>query len=107
MSSVKQRCRKYNHIKHLVDTNEYDISIIRRLGWLIVKHEATYLDGKQCHTGFDYYDNDMSKLGTPSCAQSSLDRSSNSPNFQEHLEDLEHDQARHQGIHGNGQGETC
>ena len=78
-----------------------DISIIRRLGWLIVKHEATYLDGKQCHTGFDYYEKNMSKFGTPGRAQSSLDRSCKNLICQEHLEDLEHDQAR-QGIHSNG-----
>ena len=27
-------------------------------------------------------------------------------NFQEYLEDLEHDQARHQGIHSHGKGKT-
>ena len=88
----------------MVNTNEYDI---RRLEWQIVKHEATYLNDKQCHTRFDYYEYDMSKLGTPGCAQSSLDRSSTSLSRQENLEDLEHNQARHQGIHSNGQGVTC
>jgi len=29
------------------------------------------------------------------------------PNLQEHLENPEHDQARHEGIHGYGRGETC
>jgi hypothetical protein len=102
----------YNHIKNLVDISEYVISNlkdkVRRLGhqWTEVgKHDANQLDGKQRHTGFNYYEYDMSKFGTPGCAQSLLDR--NSLNFQEHLEDPEHDQARHQGINGHGQSETC
>jgi hypothetical protein len=45
--------------------------------------------------------------GTPGYAQSSLERSISSIDFQEHLEDLEHDQARHQGIHSHGRSETC
>ena len=76
-------------------------------------HDANQLDGKQRHTGFDYYEYDMLKFGTPGWAewaQCSLDRSTSSLkalNFQEHLEDLEHDQARHQGIHDHGCDQTC
>ena len=109
MLSVKQNkvevVRSYNHIKHLVDTNEQVVdSFIRRQD---VKHEANQLDGKQCHTGFYYYEYDMPEFGTPGWTQSSIDRSHGTFNFQEYLEDLEHDQARHQGIHGHGQRETC
>ena len=49
----------------------------------------------------------MPKFGTPGWAQSSVDRGHGSLDFQEHHEDLEHDQARHQGVHGHGQSETC
>ena len=72
-------------------------------------YDADQLDGKQPHTGFDYYEYDMPKIGTPGWAQRAqclLDRSSLS-NFQEHLKDLEHDQARHQGIHDHGCGQSC
>ena len=71
------------------------------------KHDANQLDGKQRHTRFNYYEYDMPKFGTPGWAQSSVDRGHGSLDFQEHHEDLEHDQARHQGIHGHGQSETC
>ena len=64
-------------------------------------HDANQLDGKQRHIRFNYYEYDMSKFGTPGWeAQRSLDRSR--LNLQEHFEDLEHDQARHQGIHDHG-----
>ena len=122
MLSVKKEVemnRSYNHIKHLVDTHDWLIYqseaishvTIRRL-WrqcinFAVKHDANQLDGKQRHTGFDYYEYDMPKFGTPGWAHSSLNRSHGSLGFQEHLEDLEHDQARHQGIHGHGQSQTC
>ena len=98
-----------NHIKHLVDTNEKvkSIQVRRRLN--VGKHDANQLDGKQRQTGFDYYEYDMpvpkSGTSTTGRAQISLDRIS--PSFREHLEDLEHDQARHQGIHGHGRGVTC
>ena len=96
----------HNHIKHLVDRNDKVIDISRRrLHWQVVEHDANQLDGKQRHAGFDYYEHDMPKFGTPGRAQSSVNRSS--LDFQEHLEDLEHDQTRHQGIHGHGHGETC
>ena len=78
-------------------------SIIRRLGWSIVKQEATYLDGK--HTGFDYHEYDMSKFGTAGCAQNSLDQIVGTLSAKNTLRIL-NDQAR-QGIHSNGQGETC
>ena len=71
------------------------------------KHNGNQLDGKERHTGFDYNEYDMPKFGTPGWAQSSLERSHTSLNFQEHLEDLEHDQACHQGIHDHGQSDTC
>ena len=82
-------------------------SIRRGLCRKVDKHEANQLDGKQHHAGFDYNEYDMPKFGiTPGGrAQSSLDRSS--LYFQAHREDFEHDQARHQGIHGHGRGETC
>ena len=105
----KNKSYKNIHIKHLVDNNEYVNKIGRRLHWqIIVKQDANQLDGKQRHPGFDYYEYDMPIFGTTTPGwgdtQSSLDRSttSNSFNFQEHLEDFEHDQARYQGIHGQG-----
>ena len=106
--------RSYNHIKHFVNNNEVVKSTKHRHGCLELrwhqvheKHGANQLDDKQRHTRFDYYEYNMLKFGTPSWAQSSLDRSTGSPNFQEHLENLEHDQARHQTIHGHGRGKTC
>ena len=88
----------YNHIKHLVDTNDYGNSITIKC-WHSHpeddKHDANYLDDKQRHTGFDYHEYGMLKWGTPAWAQRSLNRSASSVNFQEHLEYLEHDQARH------------
>ena len=69
------------------------------------KYDANQLDSKQRHTGFDYYEYSMPKFGAPGWVQSQLDE--NRFNFQEHLEDLENDQARHQGIHGHGRDETC
>ena len=104
--------RSYNHIKYFVDNNEevkskrhpYGLTWHKRQG---IKHKANQLDEKQRHTRFDYYEYDMPKSGTPSWAQSSLDSRTSGFNFQEHLEDPEHDQARHQTIHGHGRGETC
>ena len=102
--------RYYIHINHLVDTSDYvyvvkTYSILRfGLHCQDGKHEANQLDGKQRHTGFNYYEYYMPKFGILGWAQSLLNR--NCVNFQEHLEDLEHDQARHQGIHGHGQRET-
>ena len=58
--------RSYNHIKHFVDDFNVVISKIRRRGgkqtWIHdrVKHHANQLDDQQCHTGFDYYEYDMS-----------------------------------------------
>ena len=46
----------------------------------------------------------MPKFGSPSCAQNSVDRSG--LNFQEHCDDPEHDQPRHQGIHDHGRNEV-
>ena len=80
-----------------MDTNDYVIGIRRRLHWQVEKHDANQLDGKQRHTGFDYYEYNMPKFCTPSWApswaQSLLDQSG--LNFQEHLEDFEHYQACH------------
>ena len=94
--------RFYNHNNHLVDTNG-QVNSVRQLHWQVGKHDANQLNGKQRHTGFNYYEYGMPKCGTPGWAQSSLDRS------QEHfkVDDFEHDQARHQGIYGHGRDETC
>ena len=98
----------------MVDTN-YKVWVDLRIIWLHFqpleadnqdeKHDANQLDGKQRHTGFDYYEYNLPKFGIPGWAQSSLDW--NSVDLQKYLEDLVHDQARHQGIHGHGQSETC
>ena len=87
--------RSYNHINHLVDRNDIIITFKSPLHWQDVKHEENQLDDKQRHTRFDYYEYNVSKLGTPCWAQSSLDRSHVSLNFQEHSEDFENEQARH------------
>ena len=63
------------------------------------------LDGKQRHTGFDYYEYDMPKFGIPGWAQGSLDRSR--LNSRRDIEDPEYNHARHQGIHSHGRGQTC
>ena len=102
--------RSYNHIKHFVDNNDYlqtNCKTWRRRSKFneAGNHDANQLDGKQRHTGFDYYEYDVPKFGTAGRTQCSLDRSSF--NFQEHLEDLEHDQARYQSIYGHGYGQTC
>ena len=89
----------------MVDSNGIIASNNGPLHWQDGKHEANQLDGKQRHTGFDYYEYNMPKFVTPGWVQSSLDW--NRINFQEQLEDLENDQACHQGIHGHGRGETC
>ena len=107
--------RSYNHIKHFIDNKDVVRSKNHRpgsheLNWhpdRRLKHDANQLDDKQHHTGFDYYEYNMLKFTTPGWAQTSLDRSTSSFNFQEHLEDSEHNQARHQAIHGHGRGETC
>ena len=107
--------RSYNHIKHLVNNNDI-VKSSKQLPdnseWVHdpnLKQQSNQLDDKQRHSGFDYYEYNMLKFGTPSGAQSSLDRitSLSSLNFQEYLEDPEHDQPRHQSIHGHGCGETC
>ena len=72
--------------------------------WYIKQQDPDQLDGKQRHTGFDYYEHDIPKFVTPGWAQSSLDRSR--PNSRRDLEDPEHDHARHQGINGHGRGQT-
>ena len=69
----------YNHIKRLVDTNDEGQSDYKtwrgRRPFLGLKfnqasnHDANQLDGKQRHTGFNYYENDMLKFVTPSWAQ--------------------------------------
>ena len=107
--------RSYNHIKHLVGTNDYVKSIRRPLHWQVGKGDANQLDDEQRQPGFYYYEYDMLKFGTPTWgtwaqtwSRSSLDRISfKALDFQEHLEDLEQDQARRQGIHGHGRGESC
>ena len=65
--------RSYNHVKHFVDNKDVVDSKNHRHGchellWLRdhLKHEANQLDDKQRHTGFDYYEYDMPKFGTPS-----------------------------------------
>ena len=107
--------RSYNHIKRLVDTNDEVHSNLKtwsRRPCLKFKqggnYDANQLDGKQRHTRFNYYEYDVLKFGTPGRAQWAqrlLD--GGSLNFQEHFEDLEHDQARHQGIHDHGYSQTC
>ena len=108
--------RSYNHIKHFVDTTDYkksssDIAVLSpRCHVQVANYGANQLDDEQRHTGFDYYEYDMPKCGIPGWTQSSLDqRATNltTINFREHHEDSEHDQARHQGIHKNGQNQTC
>ena len=98
----------YNHIKHFVDTNEVLKSNILQPGvWIHEpKHHANYLDYKQRHTGFDYYEYDMPKFGISSWAQTSIDRSSSCFNFWEHCVDPEHNQARYQAIHSHGRSDT-
>ena len=107
--------RSYNHINHLVDSNDYVKSIRQPFRWQVDKDDANQLDDEQRQTRFYYYEYDMLKFGTASWgtwtqtwSQSALDRISlKALDFQEHLEDLEHDQARCQGIHGHGRGESC
>ena len=62
--------RSYNHIKSLVDNNDKIESNQRHLRSRLKlnqagNHDANQLDGKQRHTGFDYYEYDMPKFGTP------------------------------------------
>ena len=87
-----------------VDTNRLHFRAVYQDG----KHGANQLDGEQRQSGFDYYEYNMPKFGTPGWAQwaqCSLDRSS--LNFQEHSEDLEHNEARYQGIDSHGRDQTC
>ena len=121
MLSVKKKevemNRSYNHIKHFVDTTDYVESITDnielsspRLHVPVANYGANQLDDQQSHTRFDYYEYDMPKCGVSGWGQSSLNRSTiklSTINFQEHHEDSEDDQARHQGIHKNGQNQTC
>ena len=65
--------RSYNHIKHLTDNIKVERSKIHRGNGLkrtwpqdCDKHHANQLDDEQGHTGFDYYEYDMPKFGTPS-----------------------------------------
>ena len=66
--------RSYNHITHINDSigvlkSSQQWHRSRGLTWYIrhgVKHGANQLDDEQRHTGFDYYECDMSKFGTPS-----------------------------------------
>ena len=61
--------RFYNHIEQFVDTNEEVKSKRSRLTWHKcqgVKHGANHLDDEQHHTGFNYYEYDMPRFGTPS-----------------------------------------
>ena len=90
----------YNYIKRLVDSNNIITSTNGSLHRQDEKYETNQLDGEQRHTRFDYYEYNVLKFGTPSW----LDQYR--INFQEHLEDLDHDQARHQGVHGHGRSET-
>ena len=63
-----------NHIKHFIDTNkvlkskEHRPGCLVDLTWLRArdKYHAKQLDDKQRHTGFNYYEYDMPKFGTPS-----------------------------------------
>ena len=104
--------RTYNHIKHLVERNDQIESYNNTLGRKRTryeqagKHHANQVNGKQRHSGFDYYyESDMLIIGSPGgWAQFSLDRSN--LYFQERVEDLEYDQARHQGVHGHGRGQS-
>jgi hypothetical protein len=62
--------RSHNYIKHFVDKidNVKNINPSLPVHWLvgIRKHDdANQLDDKQRHTGFDYYEYDMPKFGTP------------------------------------------
>ena len=97
----------------MVDTSDHvksgsDIIVLSSPRWHahVADYDANQLDDQRSYTGFDYYEYDMPKCSIPGWAQRSLDRSTiklGTINFQEHLEDPEHDQARHQGIHKNGQ----
>ena len=103
--------RSYDHIKYFVHNIEVEKRIKHWPGGILPtwlhdpKHHANQLDDKQRHTRFDYYEYDIPKIGTPSWAQTSLDRSTS--NQLERLEDPERDQTRHQAIHDHGRGVTC
>ena len=68
--------RTYNHVKHFVYRSDkfqsiapnFESTIITK--WLMPccrqqagNHDANNLDGKQRHTGFNYYEYDVSKPG--------------------------------------------
>ena len=96
-----------NHVKSRSDITELSSP---RWHVHVANYGANQLDDQQSQTWFNYYEYDMSKRGIPGWGQSSLDRSTiilSTTNFQEHFEDPEHDQARHQGIYSNGQNQTC
>ena len=64
--------RSYNHIKHFIDSIEVLKSNKHRSARYHrdtrphdPKHHANQLDDKQRRTGFDYYEYDMLKFGTP------------------------------------------
>ena len=63
--------RSYNYIKNLVDNNDEvqgNPKTWRRRSSLNFyqagNHDTNQLDGKQRHTGFNYYEYDMPKFGT-------------------------------------------
>ena len=83
--------RFYNHIKHLVDNKDQIKNIRRRRQ--VDKYDATgilnlIITNIICRSLVPWVEPKVRF------------------NFQEHLEDLEHQQARHQGIYGGGRGET-
>ena len=92
----------------MADSNDnvfgsYKRRLLHRWDWYDCQHDPKKLDGKQRHTGFDYYEHDSPKIDTPGWAQSSFDRSHK---FRD-LEDPEHNHARHQGINGQGRDQSC
>ena len=73
MLSVKQKKsrnehRSYNYIKRLVDDNSIIKNSIKHKH--VGKHDTNQLDGEQRHTGFDYHEYDVPKVGTPGWVQS-------------------------------------
>ena len=85
--------RYYNQIKRLVERNDEGQSFFetwRRLHGPKFKGDHDHnLDGKQRHTGFDYYEYTLPKFVTPGGGWAQW------AHFQENLEYLEHDQACH------------
>ena len=77
----------YNHIKHLLDSNEGlvnagNITIEVHLKPYSAKYKPAQLDGKQCHARFNQYEDDRPKLPSTT-SQGGLD-------LQVHLHDSEH-----------------